>query len=79
MVGDVVIVVKFHRLDKQKMIGAGPIPGTNERKRKMKEFILTGIYDGWKVITEAIKARTLIEAKKKLRKRYKGILYIKEY
>lgn len=39
----------------------------------MKEYKMTGMMNGWKIVSEEIKARTDRSAKKKMRRLYKGI------
>lgn len=43
---------------------------------KFKEYRLTGILDGWKIIRDTVKARTDKEARSKLRRRYPKITHI---
>lgn len=39
----------------------------------MRIYKITGILDGWKIISEEVKARTDKEAKSRIRRRYKRI------
>ena len=44
---------------------------------KYKEYRMTGMLDGWKIIRDSVKARTDKEAKSRIRRRYpkiKGVM-----